>query len=248
MASLGLAHNDEQQVRHWLESQGLTKYADTLVEGGCDTMEVLLNLTEDDLLELDPPIPKMKRGSILRKIRSHKNKSTGSSSSGCKIILDSYHTLDQVQQDLRKAGLEASDMIVGIDFTGSNSWQGRRTFNDGKGDDDWSENLHRLDPAGKVLNPYQQVIAAMGKALSAFDDDCLIPAFGFGDKETSHNSVFCLNSGNKCGEEFAVEAEPCEGFDTVLSKYAARVQDRQLWGKTTVSQVIVLDLFMIRDS
>ena len=244
MASL--TNNEEQDVRTWLNSQGLGKYADSLIDGGADTMEVLFNEVNDDALsELSPPIPKLKRGQILRKIAAAKTSgatkttsSTKSTTSKFTPIIDSYFTLDAVQKDLRKHGLEGSDMILGLDFTGSNSWQGRRTFNDGKNNDDWSENLHRLDPTGSILNPYQQVITAIGAALSVFDDDNLIPAFGFGDKETSHDSIFDLNSGQKCGAEFGVAAEPCEGFDTVLAKYSARVKDRILWGKTTFHPLI----------
>lgn len=35
-------------------------------------------------------------------------------------IRDKYETLEQVQEDLKKGGLESSDLIIGIDFTKSN--------------------------------------------------------------------------------------------------------------------------------
>lgn len=57
---------------------------------------------------------------------------------------------------------------MGIDFTKSNTWTGKNSFN--------GQCLHAL--SANVLNPYQDVIAIVGKTLEPFDDDKLIPAFG----------------------------------------------------------------------
>merc|ERR1712100_731483 len=43
-------------------------------------------------------------------------------------ILDNFKTIEEVQKALREAGLEASQLIVGIDHTKSNEWQGQKTF------------------------------------------------------------------------------------------------------------------------
>lgn len=40
------------------------------------------------------------------------------------------------------------------------------------------KSLHHI---GSGLNPYEQAITIIGKTLAAFDDDNLIPCYGFGD-------------------------------------------------------------------
>lgn len=39
-------------------------------------------------------------------------------------ILDQFETIGEVQDALQTAGLESSQLIVGIDFTKSNEWTG----------------------------------------------------------------------------------------------------------------------------
>jgi E3 ubiquitin-protein ligase RGLG len=43
--------------------------------------------------------------------------------------------------------------------------------------------FHRksLHAIGSTLNPYEQAISIIGRTLSPFDEDNLIPCFGFGD-------------------------------------------------------------------
>ncbi|KAE8653750.1 E3 ubiquitin-protein ligase RGLG1 [Hibiscus syriacus] len=89
-------------------------------------------------------------------------------------IDDNYKTLDQVTAALAQAGLESSNLIVGIDFTKSNEWTGARSFN--------RKILHHI---GNGQNPYEQAISIIGQSLSAFDEDNLIPCYGFGDGPTS---------------------------------------------------------------
>ncbi|KAJ0561665.1 putative copine, von Willebrand factor A-like domain superfamily [Helianthus annuus] len=76
----------------------------------------------------------------------------------------------QVTEALARAGLESSNLILGIDFTKSNEWTGSRSFH--------RKSLHHI---GDDLNPYEMVISIIGKTLAAFDEDNLIPCYGFGD-------------------------------------------------------------------
>jgi len=55
-----------------------------------------------------------------------------------------------------------------------------------------------------TLNPYQEAIAIIGETLEEFDDDKLIPAFGFGDVATKDRHVFSLSQPG--------EGDVCRGF------------------------------------
>ncbi|AQK98081.1 Copine (Calcium-dependent phospholipid-binding protein) family [Zea mays] len=91
-----------------------------------------------------------------------------------KFIPDNYSSVDEVTTALREAGLESSNLILGIDFTKSNEWSGRHSFR--------RKSLHAING---TPNPYEQAISIIGRTLSPFDDDNLIPCFGFGDGPTS---------------------------------------------------------------
>ncbi|KAG5529016.1 hypothetical protein RHGRI_029624 [Rhododendron griersonianum] len=94
------------------------------------------------------------------------------------FIADNYSSLDEVISALREAGLESSNLILGIDFTKSNEWTGKQSFN--------RKSLHAI---GNIPNPYEQAISIIGRTLSPFDEDNLIPCFGFGDGPTSFAPV-----------------------------------------------------------
>ncbi|KAF9600774.1 hypothetical protein IFM89_012382 [Coptis chinensis] len=95
---------------------------------------------------------------------------TSSNSTQYSKIDDNYTSLEQVTKALAQAGLESSNLIVGIDFTKSNEWTGARSFN--------RKCLHDI---GNSLNFYEQAISIIGRSLSAFDEDNLIPCYGFVD-------------------------------------------------------------------
>jgi len=103
-------------------------------------------------------------------------------------IKDKYQTLEEVQQALRTAGLESSNLIIGIDYTKSNTWNGKNTFG--------GNCLHALIPG--IRNPYQEAIDIIGRTLEVFDDDKLIPTFGFGDSRTTDKGIFPYHQDRAC--------------------------------------------------
>lgn len=115
-------------------------------------------------------------------------------------IVNEFLNIKEVSCALRKAGLEKCQLILGIDFTASNEWQGRKTFSQ-KSLHAISEKLdERYGRRGSMHNlrifrenPYQKVISVLGQTLEPLDDDQLIPAFGFGDTKTKDNAVFSLS-------------------------------------------------------
>lgn len=133
------------------------------------------------------------------------------------FIPDNYTTLDQVTAALREAGLESSDLILGIDFTKSNEWTGKVSFN--------NRSLHAI---GDVSNPYEKAISIIGKTLAPFDDDNLIPCFGFGDATTHDSQVFSFHN----------DQSPCHGFEEVLTCYRNVVPNLRLAGPTSYAPVI----------
>ncbi|KAG5520761.1 hypothetical protein RHGRI_033363 [Rhododendron griersonianum] len=133
----------------------------------------------------------------------------------------------QVTDALAQAGLESSNLIVGIDFTKSNEWTGSRSFN--------HRSLHHL---GSGLNPYEQAISIIGKTLSAFDEDNLIPCFGFGDASTHDQEVF----------GFDPEERYCNGFEEVLRRYREIVPHLKLSGPTSFAPVIEMAMSIVEES
>ncbi|XP_019702528.1 E3 ubiquitin-protein ligase RGLG4 isoform X2 [Elaeis guineensis] len=113
-------------------------------------------------------------------------------------IPDYYTSLEQVTAALRESGLESSNLILGIDFTKSNEWTGKHSFN--------NQSLHKISD---IPNPYEQAIAIIGRTLASFDEDNLIPCFGFGDATTHDQDVF----------SFHHDHSPCHGFEEVLACY-----------------------------
>ncbi|CAN4095945.1 unnamed protein product [Withania somnifera] len=132
-------------------------------------------------------------------------------------IPDNFKSLDQVTVALRESGLESSNLIIGIDFTKSNEWTGKVSFA--------NKSLHTI---GNSVNPYEKAIAIIGKTLSPFDEDNLIPCFGFGDVTTHDQDVFSFHS----------DHSPCYGFEEVLACYKKIVPNLQLSGPTSYEPII----------
>lgn len=131
------------------------------------------------------PEPQIKKHSTSPSISpstrsKHITKSSKSIKPKFHFIKDNYSTYSELEEGLRKAGLESSNLIVGIDFTASNNWQGGLPYYD-------NACLHSIDP---YPNPYQKVLEIICKSLASFDADDLIPTFGFGDSKTTDRSVW----------------------------------------------------------
>ncbi|KAK9104302.1 hypothetical protein Scep_021146 [Stephania cephalantha] len=142
-------------------------------------------------------------------------------------IADDYSSLDEVTQALSRAGLESSNLIVGIDFTKSNEWTGAKSFN--------RRSLHYI---GDSPNPYEQAISIIGRTLSAFDDDNLIPCFGFGDASTHDQDVF----------SFYPDERPCDGFEEALIRYREIVPQLRLAGPTSFAPIIEMAMTIVQQS
>jgi E3 ubiquitin-protein ligase RGLG len=83
-----------------------------------------------------------------------------------------------------------------------------------------SYNRRCLHDIGNTPNPYEQAISIIGRTLSAFDEDNLIPCFGFGDASTHDQEVF----------SFYPENQPCNGFEEALERYREIVPTLRLAG------------------
>lgn len=133
-------------------------------------------------------------------------------------IASNFKTFKDLQQGLKAAGLESSELIVGIDFTKSNLYNGANTFN--------SKSLHFL--SDDVHNPYEVVLQNICTTLAAFDDDNQIPCYGFGDVTSRNTKVF----------SFLDNEESCNGLESVKAVYRQLAQIVSLAGPTSFAPII----------
>eukprot|EP01102_Stenamoeba_stenopodia_P017153 TRINITY_DN6105_c0_g1_i1.p1 TRINITY_DN6105_c0_g1~~TRINITY_DN6105_c0_g1_i1.p1 ORF type:complete len:279 (-),score=47.65 TRINITY_DN6105_c0_g1_i1:71-907(-) len=150
----------------------------------------------------------------------------GSGTGGFTAIRDRFKSLTEVQDALRSSGLESCNLIIGVDFTKSNTWTGKYSFG--------GLSLHHIDP--KNFNPYQRVIDIIGRTLEVFDDDRLIPAYGFGDIYTTDKGVF----------SFYPDERPCVGVSEVLTRYSEITPNVQLSGPTSFAPLIYKAVEIVR--
>lgn len=146
-----------------------------------------------------------------------------------RAISDNYESYEDVYEALKRAGIESSNLIIGIDFTKSNMTQGNKTYVPQMAkypDGECFENLHKSDL--RWLNPYQQVISIMAKTLDKFDEDKIYPAFGFGDVKTKATGVFNITN----------TTNYCQGLDQVFVAYQNTANNVQMSGPTSFEPMI----------
>lgn len=108
--------------------------------------------------------------------------------------------------------------LCSVDFTRSNTWQGKVTFG--------GLNLHDLHNTS--MNPYQQVISTLSDVLvKKLDDDCAVPLYGFGDSLTGNRHVFMMNN-----------EEMCHNKEQLLAAYADAAANVTLSGPTSFAPCI----------
>lgn len=143
-------------------------------------------------------------------------------------IADRYESYEGLQQGLRDAGLEKSNLIIAIDFTGSNKKQGKNTYakNMPEAEQKMFSNLHWVHP--QWPNPYQQAITIISRTLATFDADQKYPVFGFGDTRTQDKSVFDISLGEGS----------CTGVEQVMQAYQTILPTIKMDGPTSFAPAI----------
>jgi E3 ubiquitin-protein ligase RGLG len=91
---------------------------------------------------------------------------------------------------------------------------------------------------GEERNPYQEATLAIASTLAPFDDDQLIPVYGFGDATTNDRSVF----------SFFPHDKPCKGLDHVMRRYSDIVPHTRLAGPTSFAPLIYRAINIVRES
>lgn len=134
-----------------------------------------------------------------------------------------YCNFVSLKEALDLAGLHDAHLMVGIDFTASNEWQGRRTFN--------QQCLHHVS-ALSTPNPYQCILLAIGTSLAPMMTSHPIAAYGFGDQTTKDFSVFSLRQDSNGNDAV------CDDVQQVLACYKHAATSVILSGPTSFVPII----------
>jgi hypothetical protein len=136
-------------------------------------------------------------------------------------IANNFQSFIDLQNGLKAAGLESSELIIGIDFTKSNLYNGTYSFG--------GKSLHHLSSDDEpTQNPYEYVLNNICQTMAAFDDDNQIPCFGFGDVTTRNQKVFSFQS----------DLGSCSGLREVQSLYRELLPNISLAGPTSFAPII----------
>ncbi|RHY28167.1 hypothetical protein DYB32_006178, partial [Aphanomyces invadans] len=109
--------------------------------------------------------------------------------------------------------------------TKSNEWTGKRTFG--------GKCLH--DVRSYQLNLYEEVVDIVGRTLREFDDDNIIPVYGFGDQLTGDSSVFSFMPFLPMGRP----AIPGYALEGVRQRYREIAPHVSMSGPTSFAPVIL---------
>lgn len=213
-------------------------------------------------------------------------------------IPDNFKTFQQLADALQTSGFEACDVVLAIDFTSSNTRQGKRTF--GNKDLHWiapvplpTSVYQALNPnasasappppayttlAGepgapniegglpdtktaapatatatvaapaperkRELNPYEDVLNSMSRAVQTLTASNRIHVVGFGDTETNDTGIFCVAKrarGLLAGsviQDLARDCTPCVGVEGVMDSYRRAVPHTTKNGPTSFVPLI----------
>lgn len=146
-----------------------------------------------------------------------------------KMIPDQYKSFEELTAALRRAGVEKSQLVVGVDFTASNRTNGARSFG--------GRCLHDVSNPSSP-SPYTQALTIIAKALWDFDDDHLIPTYGFGDLHTGSSGVFAFNANDV----------PCKGLVGCTQRYQDIAKSATLAGPTSFAPLIRQAVKLVRET
>lgn len=127
--------------------------------------------------------------------------------------------MDQLQNDMAAAGLEDVNIIIGVDFTASNTSTGRVSRG--------GLSLHFHSPDNP--SPYASVMQLITSVFARrFDVDQLVPLFGFGDSGSGGKRVFSMSP----------PGATAVTVDMLVDVYAAHAQVIRLAGPTCFAPLI----------
>jgi len=157
-------------------------------------------------------------------------------------IPNRYESMNDLTKALRDAGLEKCNLLVAIDFTKSNTWQGEKTFG-GKCLHDLGTTYEIAEgaPGGDIKeekqidNPYQQVLKTAAAPLNEFDEDKRIPTCIFGHARDHNADYVCEIYDSPHSPD---RDKGCHGLEGVLAAYENAVHEYNFSGGTLFSPVL----------
>lgn len=129
------------------------------------------------------------RGTLGRWLTGRKNRS-GLSISRFVEIREKHKSFAEVEESLRKSGIEGCELIVGVDFFAA------------------GRNVHARSVSGEP-NPHKTVLRAIAQSLAPLNVGGDISPYGFGDSTTRDLDVFSFNA----------DEAPCRGPEVLLARY-----------------------------